>query len=544
MDPSGRAPDGLRPSENRTLKITVLSRFDPRTAEGTRSLALLLMLLSFAIASFMGEVINRDGILYIHTARAFLDGGLQAAMAIYNWPFYSMLIGGLSGATGLSLESAAHAVNLLLMLVLAHAFIRLDQTLSPGAARPWVALLVLMSFPALDHRLEIYRDWGFIAFGLLATVSLTRYWLADHGRIRDALIWQAAMTMAMLFRVEAVALLALAPVALLCQGRPPMARLQRFATTSLLSLIASIAVIVATGAGLIPAGKLEDVARYLDPEQLFHDFDRIARIMADQALPKHGEDWAGYFLFGGVLLMSVWTTFGTVGPFLTTVGGVGVVHGRLPRDRGWPLIYWLIVILLLVLVVFITARFIIVGRYALLTGLLIMMVVTAMIRRMLDAQTVSRTGRSARILLMAGLLIGTLGNVAALPDYKHYIRDSGHWVAGHIPPASTVLSNEPIMAYYAAREPGERLDNMDKLKAALVSTPAPFYVAVKIKHNEAGRAMRALFTHAPLATFESRRAHEAMEIYQIADKRADLNLTSAAPAALPNDTPHAHPAAH
>ena len=42
---------------------------------GTRLIAALAILLSMSLAAAMGEVINRDGIIYVRSAQAFLDSG-------------------------------------------------------------------------------------------------------------------------------------------------------------------------------------------------------------------------------------------------------------------------------------------------------------------------------------------------------------------------------------------------------------------------------------------------------------------------------------
>ena len=47
--------------------------------------------LLLSLAARIGGTINRDGILYVDTARLFLEGGFGAARELFNWPFLPIL---------------------------------------------------------------------------------------------------------------------------------------------------------------------------------------------------------------------------------------------------------------------------------------------------------------------------------------------------------------------------------------------------------------------------------------------------------------------
>ena len=64
------------------------------------------LILSFA--AWMTSTINRDGMLYVDTARIFLDQGFAAAKASFQWPFISIFIALSAKLTGLPLEAAGY----------------------------------------------------------------------------------------------------------------------------------------------------------------------------------------------------------------------------------------------------------------------------------------------------------------------------------------------------------------------------------------------------------------------------------------------------
>lgn len=186
----------------RFLSLANSVRAQTASTRDVRQLAAVGVLFSMTDVSMMGEVIIRDGIIYVKTAQAYLDGGLEAAIAVYNWPGYSILFGLISQSTGLSLEASARLLNTVFMLLLVDAFIRLCSELDRDSPRPWIAALVVLSFPPLNHRLEIHRDWGSLAFSLCAIVPLLRFWLAERGRLRDPIKWQMYIAAALLLRIE------------------------------------------------------------------------------------------------------------------------------------------------------------------------------------------------------------------------------------------------------------------------------------------------------------------------------------------------------
>jgi hypothetical protein len=485
---------------------------------GVRRLAAVAVLISMAFAMAMGEIINRDGVIYVRAAQAFVDRGLAAAMAVYNWPTYSILFGMLSQWTGLPLEVAARLVNTGLMLLLVDSFIRLSHELDEASPRPWMAALVILSFPPLDHRLEIYRDWGYLAFALCAFVFLTRFWQAREGRARDAMAWQLAMFAAFLFRVEAAALIALAPLGLLLQRRPWALRGQRFLLANGLVILLLLAGIALVAAGRMPVGKIQDLFLYLDLNKVSGAFNEAARQIALHALNKYSDDFAGHILAGGIVAMVAWMTLDNLGGLLILLTCFGLYRHRLPATEGYRLVYWLIAIALATLLVFIATRLITVSRYALLASLLVLAVTAHYAARFpAHRRDEALPTKGLRWLTVAGLIAGTAINLTALPDYKGYVREAGLWLRDAVPASTRILSNDSIIEYYAGREPGAKLDTAEKLAHEMVITPPPYYVALKLKGGSKEEALAHLLARPQVREFHSDRADERVAVFYVSE---------------------------
>jgi hypothetical protein len=159
-------------------------------------IAAILSLMTLFIAVNTQAPINNDGILYLHTAEAFVNSGWQEAMKHYNWPFYSIFIAWLSKLTHLSFENSTYVLN---------AGSRFVQFL--GA-------LIILSHPQLHHYQHyIVRGFGYWAFSLLALLHFIRFY--KYLKWRHALGWGIFISIAILFRPEGLVLCCFGPLVLL-----------------------------------------------------------------------------------------------------------------------------------------------------------------------------------------------------------------------------------------------------------------------------------------------------------------------------------------
>jgi hypothetical protein len=505
---SGLMSGGLKSSR---LKITAMLS----DLNSVRILSALVVIITVTIGMSMGEVINRDGIVYVNAAQAFLDGGLGASLQVYNWPFYSIFFASVSTLTGLSMETAAHLVNAVLMLVLVDAFLRLSHSLDVHDYRPWIPALVILGFPPFDHRLEIYRDWGYLAFSLSAIVAFVRFWKASQGRQTDALAWQGHMVMALLFRVETVGLIVLAPLALLFQDLPWKQRIRRFIAMNYLVWIFMALVLGLILLGIVPAGKLSDLAMYLDPHKVLGYFNQTVEQISIHALNKYTDDYAHLILVSGMIAMIGWMLLDNLGLFFILVTVVGLARYKQPRFDSHRLIYWLLAVVFVVLLVFLAVKMLAISRFALLGSVLLLLFAVYYVARFTaDRDCGHRLWKYWWGFVLTGLILANLVSLSARPDYKGYIREGGVWIQENLPMDVPLISNDYIIDYYAGRPHGEKLDSMEKIEKALGDSQPPFFAALKSDDDE--RAFfQGLFKTPPVAVFRSNRADESLLIFEV-----------------------------
>src|SRR6185312_11171405 len=185
--------------------------------------AVLFSILLSGWAAIKTSVINPDAICYLYSAAAMSKGLVVAThlCAQAKWPFYSMLIFGLSRITDFSYLVAAYLLDGFFSLISVVTFIAIVSQLTLRTrvvALSAVVILLAHEFNSL--RVEIVRDHGFWAFYLLSLFFLLQYFNAANITRRQktrnqwcyALLWSVSLVIAALFRIEGVVFLLLLPL--------------------------------------------------------------------------------------------------------------------------------------------------------------------------------------------------------------------------------------------------------------------------------------------------------------------------------------------
>ncbi|WIO75380.1 hypothetical protein QP938_05595 [Porticoccaceae bacterium LTM1] len=168
-----------------------------------RGLLALINIALTVLAVWVSPVINDDGALYLAQAKAFSEGGFEAAWKVYNWPFYSFLIYIVHAVTWFGWEWSAYVVNMLCYALLFDCLYRLFRLVAPDTSLGiWFAILLLCFTPLNDYRDMIVRDAGYWAFLVAAIYYFCRYIAQPNAK--RLLGWHGCALIAVLFRVEGV----------------------------------------------------------------------------------------------------------------------------------------------------------------------------------------------------------------------------------------------------------------------------------------------------------------------------------------------------
>jgi hypothetical protein len=463
----------------------------PRSEPGARLAAAALMTWFFVISVAVGDTINRDGVLYLDAAAAFLDQGVKAAVAVYNWPWYSILIALASRLSGWPLETSAHLLNAVCFLVIADSFVRLHFALGDENDPPsgWVPVLLILAFPALGDRLNIVRDWGFLAASLWGLLHLVKFRFEPSGKFRNAALWQAGVAAAFVFRIEALALILAVPVYFLFEPLPWRNRARNF----LLS-ISAVAPTLVVGAALLATGKLapgklwEITAHgYHDPALVWKLFSQHAERLA-AAILDYGAGYAKLILGTGLVATLCWLIGANLGPVLLGISGYGIYRfgWRLP-PRFKPLL-WAAAVASGALLVFLAVRLTPDQRYALLPAALLLLAGGVHLERIVAGSrpplAVSGAERWTKRLVLVLVAALCVKSAVVTPDYRFYLRDVGRWIQENIPAGASLATNDPRIDYYAGRhmnrEQNRQLMSLDRLADWLARSEPPDYLALRL----------------------------------------------------------------
>jgi hypothetical protein len=75
---------------------------------------LLIMLVAIWSVIIQDGHINRDGLLYLKQAYLMAEGSWKEGLALYPWPFFSILVAIFHKLTNLHLQVVAHGIDLAL----------------------------------------------------------------------------------------------------------------------------------------------------------------------------------------------------------------------------------------------------------------------------------------------------------------------------------------------------------------------------------------------------------------------------------------------
>jgi hypothetical protein len=415
----------------------------------------LVSLLLSLLALWQNGLINHDGVLYLRA----IDGDPGAVRWIGNWLFYPKLIGGVADLTGLEAETSAWLLNALLDLLLVLGFLRLIEELGGNRGTlAWAALLVLVLPYLNDNRAEIIRDHGYWAFTLVALVHYLR--LYRKFSWKALLLWNLAMGMATLFRVEGLVFMALMPLGLLLRPLPAGQRI-RETLKALIPVLAGTALLffwmlLDGGTGnrltrlLASSHQLQDLLATRIPEK--------ARQLRETLLPDLSKTTSLLVISFSVLLAIAKDLAESLSWPVTLI----ILLRRwfpapaLPKSYRRLLVSYAS-ISLLVLFIHGSRHFVMVSRYTMALALVLLPVAVFSLEEFWR-----RHRRNEAPAWLAGLVVLALAGLAGdslvnTSRPKPYITDAARWAAGNLPPGSRVVTDyETMRLYYYTEKKGGR----------------------------------------------------------------------------------------
>lgn len=202
-----------------------------------RSLPFFILLLIIASAWVVFDqhgIINNDGVLYLRQANLFAQGDIEAAKAMYSWPFFSYLIAQVHVLSGISLLYSAQLINIVLFVAACYFFLKSLMLISKEQSILLAGFLVIVtSIPILDDYMPmLMRDNGMWA-GFTAGLYFYLQW-HKAPTVINALLFQICFILGAIFRPEVIILNLLIPIASLWVRPANVSRSAAFGVSGLL----------------------------------------------------------------------------------------------------------------------------------------------------------------------------------------------------------------------------------------------------------------------------------------------------------------------
>ncbi|MCP5166159.1 MAG: hypothetical protein H6989_02135 [Pseudomonadales bacterium] len=411
------------------------------------ALSLLLSLWLIAI----DPVLDRDAILYLRTADAYLQDGFLASLRLFDRPLLSICLALLHQLTGLPLMYAGLLLNSLFYALFCVTFVAAVSALGGDRRVQLLAVIVVLSHPTLnDQRSSILRDPAYWAFILLAFRQLLLY--AQQPTTGGMLRWYAYILLAALFRFEGLFFAACAPLALLATRDLPR-RLQhclRLLAPSLLALAATLAALLlypdsfGRGGAYLP-GISHYVQRLLAFSQQFGDLARAGGEILLDSFSREDAVAATLAGFGAIVALNIFRALTWPCLLLMLWQRPASIH---LRHDNRLLLRAHIIICLLYLVAFTLLKHFMTERYA--TQLVVFLLLY--LPFLLDGMWRVGARAPARYAALA-LLVFMAGDSLHNRDHeKAFMRDAAQWLQTHTPQQASLVSNNEYLAYFSQRQ--------------------------------------------------------------------------------------------
>lgn len=396
------------------------------------------------LAWVTADGINPDGILYVETADAFRLGGYPSASRLYDWPFFSILIGLIADLLEISAFGSAQLLGMTLMAFLSLSFLSICKHVYPDPAAGWLAIVLLAAILGLnEYRAYVIRDFGFWTFTLGGTLALIHVFKQGHWAW--AVCWQLMMTCALAFRIEAIAYMIWAPFCLFLSTQSWQTRVVAYLKCNCGFLVAILVFFLVWGDMFfywVSDSKLKDILVYTQ-----FNFDPV-HVLNMRGRAFYDEIPAQILSIGlaGVVLIK---TFGKLGLFSVFVAGYAVFsRKRIPADESIKVIVWLIPLALLIPYCAALHSPHMQGRFVIPLALLVSLLLVSPLYGIAENVQYHAVKKS----LVALLLLLTVGDAFIhTGTSKKHLLVAAKWFRTEVPVSAKLLSNDPRLYFYSGR---------------------------------------------------------------------------------------------
>jgi hypothetical protein len=300
----------------------------------------------------------------------------------------------------------------------------------------------------------LLRDQGFWAFFLTSLVFFVRFYRSLSWT--DAIAWQLAMIVAMLFRVEGITYLLALPFVLMFNKNLPW-RTRGYALMKSHSVNLSAGLVITgylfiKGLSVSHLGRLKEIFTPQLLEDLTRKFMQRSEIMANEVLGNFLDQFATEGLLITFLLIMLAKTISSAGWITVGLAAyAGRLRQRLIDHDTWKILAAVMIIALTDMFLIILKVFVLSGRYVAPLTLILIVVAAFGLKQLIDQLQSGKTSKRFNWLVMGMLLILILGMVKnMLPKREgyNYQQEAAAWLTKNTTKSDTVFFDNQRLQYH------------------------------------------------------------------------------------------------
>ncbi len=419
--------------------------------------ALLTSLLLSVLIGYRHTVINPDGICYLLSAQVLNFGSMHDVMHFCpqaKWPFYSALIYGVARITHFPYEIAAYLLNGLLSLISVITFIKIIEKLGGNQRVMWLAALVILfahQFNVL--RDNIIRDHGFWAFYLVSIYLLLEYF--HRPRLNMALLWNASLLLATLFRIEGAIFLFTMPFIAWFSRQSFSARLKSFLSLNSVFMVACVALVLwhftHPDQSAQQWGRVGEIIHQLQNGLtiITDRYHSVRAILMQHVFPAESLSdasvvvflvWINWYLYNVVLTLGMGYSI-----FLLYAWFTRAAH--FTSQNAW-IVWGYVVVNTIMTMGFLAENLFVSKRYLVALTLVLILWIPFAINQLINKWTSLRHRLFLTVMAII-FLVSAISGVVEFGRSKYYVRTAGNWMATEIPADAKIYMNDLQLIYYS-----------------------------------------------------------------------------------------------
>ena len=407
----------------------------------------------------LDPIVNMDAALYLSAAQEFINGDIKDAFALYKWPFYSALVAATHSISGLSIQNSAYLLNTLLQAIASIGFLACVHALGANKRTLIIAALVILFFPSISkYRSFIIRDAGFIACYLWAIFFLLRG--LNTQQISSFVFSGAAILLGVVFRIEAIAPLAVIPMYLFyLHSKTNIARYAWLLSTIItsLALFCGLSIWLFGEASTLSSNSISSFFT----NSMQHALDSLSsrvEVIREKVLNILSQQYAPMVLFISVSLIVIYEPIRRLAFFYAYLAWYAIRHKLVFNKQViQKTFYALCIIQIALIAIFTTINMFLVSRHTLALVLTILLLAPFSIEHLLKKWQQRANEASKSITWKVPILIILLFAISLegldVRTNKHDIINAGAWVKETVDPKHSLYSSSGLLMHYADRKP-------------------------------------------------------------------------------------------